>query len=420
MTVSRGSDAIDRPYLALLASMTPADLKPHTRRGSALWGDGFLARFALIAPPSDQRIELQDFPEGKRIIPHAVLEPLRRWHERLGMPQVTLEEHINDKGERTGVFSATMEAFPLHCCTFGGGVRAAVSTYRRALHDLLQNAGDDNTDLDGNYARLPIKALRIAALLASLENNGCIELRHWARAQQITERWRANVHHLVAQLADEAPTRERTAEDRILAFLQRHGDWLTPRIVAQGIRGLSTSEIKAYLDRMRSVGLVEAQTTVHTTKYRALPVQVCRRVDRVDVLTQPKNVYTPSQDTPPVAAQNASGATSVDKTTPLSTPSTRLHVYASDAEKEPTPTLEPCVLEEAIQAFRSYGERGARTKLVYLGIWPEERLEAALDLGVTLGARVLHVPLERGVALQERVELRVDVELEVRSARLLA
>ncbi|CAA9265923.1 MAG: hypothetical protein AVDCRST_MAG93-2409, partial [uncultured Chloroflexia bacterium] len=186
VTVSRGSDLIERPYLALLASMTPADLRPHARKGSALWGDGFLARFALVTPPADLHVDLEDFPEGARLIPPAIVQPVRAWHERLGLPALSITERTNDKGEGTGCFDVDLTPAQPQRCVFGEGVRAAVSAYRRALHDILQ-AGGDNTDLDGNYTRLHAKALRVAMLLASLENGGRIELRHWARAQQIAE-----------------------------------------------------------------------------------------------------------------------------------------------------------------------------------------------------------------------------------------
>jgi len=41
------------------------------------------------------------------------------------------------------------------------------------------------TGLDGSYGRHHEKALRVAALSASWENDGKIELRHWAKAQEM-------------------------------------------------------------------------------------------------------------------------------------------------------------------------------------------------------------------------------------------
>jgi hypothetical protein len=60
-TIARGSDILDQPYLALLACLTPADLRPLARRGALLWNDGYLARFAFAVP--DDSVQGQaEFP----------------------------------------------------------------------------------------------------------------------------------------------------------------------------------------------------------------------------------------------------------------------------------------------------------------------------------------------------------------------
>jgi hypothetical protein len=263
-TVGRGSDLIERPYLALLASLTPADLQPHARKGAALWGDGFLARFALVAPPLDLHIPCQDFPEGQRIIPLSIVQPLQQWHHRLGIPNVSIVERLNDKGEATGVFDATVESLSPNRCTLGADVRQAINTYRRALRELRQAKGTDDTDLDGNYGRLHITALRIAMLLASLENGGQVELRHWARAQEIAERWRANVHYLVAQLATRESTKAQGLEDRILMYLGKGK--LTVRELKQNTHA-SYADVEAALAVLLQRKQVRAIKTRQTTYY---------------------------------------------------------------------------------------------------------------------------------------------------------
>jgi Protein of unknown function (DUF3987) len=47
-TIGRGLEDIIKPYLSLLATLTPADLKPFAHARSPLWGDGYFARFAFI------------------------------------------------------------------------------------------------------------------------------------------------------------------------------------------------------------------------------------------------------------------------------------------------------------------------------------------------------------------------------------
>jgi len=50
-TRTHGQEVIEKPYLALLANMTPADLRQHADKGNGFWRDGFWARFAFITPP---------------------------------------------------------------------------------------------------------------------------------------------------------------------------------------------------------------------------------------------------------------------------------------------------------------------------------------------------------------------------------
>jgi hypothetical protein len=40
-TISRGQDAVDKPYLTLLCNVTPMDLQPFAKKDSKLWRDGF-------------------------------------------------------------------------------------------------------------------------------------------------------------------------------------------------------------------------------------------------------------------------------------------------------------------------------------------------------------------------------------------
>jgi hypothetical protein len=290
-TVSRGSDFVERPYLALLASLTPADLQPHARKGAALWGDGFLARFALVAPPVGLHIPCQDFPDGQQVIPPTILQPLQRWHYQLGIPRVTIVERLNDKGEGTGLFDATVEEVQPKRCTVGAGVREAINTYRRALRELRQANCTNDTDLDGNYGRLHVKALRVAMLLASLENSGHIELQHWARGQEIAERWRANLHYLVAQLATREPTKARSLEDRILVRLSEGKQTL--RALTQYTHS-SYADVEAELAALIQREQVRAIPTRHTKYYEL--VGAINGVAPSHITAAPATPATPTPD----------------------------------------------------------------------------------------------------------------------------
>src|SRR5690606_7283382 len=115
-TIGRGNDEVQRPYLALLANLTPSDLRPYAKKGSALWGDGFWARFAFITPSPDTPRAAGEFPTGERIIPNELTKPLRDWNDCLGVPRVEIVESTNAKGEKTGTGTVEVENVPPKEC----------------------------------------------------------------------------------------------------------------------------------------------------------------------------------------------------------------------------------------------------------------------------------------------------------------
>jgi len=263
-TIGRGSVKVERPYLSLLALLTPADLAPFARRGAALWGDGFLARFALITPDgaNDNRAR---FPDSERIIPSTLLDPLRQWHSRLGMPNVEIEDITNDEGEPTGRKRAVVSEHAPQICTMEKGIADAFYNYHDGLLDLVRES--ERTELDGNYSRFAEKAMRMAILFASLENGNRIEMRHWARAQEIAERWRSNLHSLFEQVtARDEPGYKRTQEDRVIKCLRRHSPASAFEIGRY--TGLSTDEAETILKSLVEAGAVTPLQTNKTTKYQ--------------------------------------------------------------------------------------------------------------------------------------------------------
>lgn len=217
-SIGRGNEIIEHPYLALLANMTPDDLKPFARRGSALWGDGFMARFVLITPPIGERLR-DRFPKGERKIPDHILKPLAAWHSRLGLPKVSVESGKLENGEKPG---NQLERTPVQPAVLDipKETEDAFNNYDDALLDILQSGSITNNDLDGNYARLAEKALRVAALLASLDGKDSITLEYWARAQGIAETWRVGLHRLYNQINMPGQSQASENEERILSIIQ--------------------------------------------------------------------------------------------------------------------------------------------------------------------------------------------------------
>jgi hypothetical protein len=270
-SIGRGTDIVPGPYIALLANMTPADLQKSAGRGNAMWGDGFWARFALVAPPMGANPGRGRFPKAKRVIPAELITPLRAWHDRLRQHDVVVEDMRDDDGKLTGQKRAILTQTTFTPCTLEESVTEAFYAYHDALIDLLR--GGDNQDLDGNYSRFASKALRIATLLASLEDCEVVQEKHWARAQLITERWRGCLHSLYAQVNAPPPSKTAELEDKVVEIVHklysRTSEDPTAADVARYIRGESSKEIANVLDGLVYAGKLEdtGKTTRGTRRY---------------------------------------------------------------------------------------------------------------------------------------------------------
>jgi hypothetical protein len=268
-TIARGTEKIDRPYLALVANLTPADLRPVAKRGTQLWGDGFLARFAFVTPPADEALTTQ-FPKGRRPMPEDLTGPLLAWHRRLGVPRVEIEEQDSQDG-RPGGKLITIEPPEPRECVLTDPAWEALGNYNAALLDLLRES--DLHDLDGNYGRLHEKALRVAALLASFDGSDKIELKHWAKGQEVAERWRVYAHRLYTQLTQLDLSQDRESEDKILDAVRRwqgtekYQDGLTANEIARFVWGLGAGEVKGYADRLAGAGVLNRHKPGRAERY---------------------------------------------------------------------------------------------------------------------------------------------------------
>ncbi len=148
-------------------------------------------------------------------------------------------------------------------------IHQAYYSYHDGLLDLTST--NNNQDLDGNYARFAEKALRVAVLLASVSGSERVDMTHWARAQAITERWRAGLHELYKQLNAPEPTEDQEKEERVIDVIrQKHNP--TVREIAQTIR-LSAGEIGLIIRRLVDAGVLEEipTQTGRTSRYVLVP-----------------------------------------------------------------------------------------------------------------------------------------------------
>ncbi len=254
-TLARGGEPIEKPYLSLLGSMTPATIRDNAKAGAEFWGDGFWARFAfLVAPLRD--FKNASFSNEDLPIPDSLQRALRAWNRRLGVPEISIESRRDEHDRETGEYTITRGPLPEQACTITQGAYHAYDSYRVALRSLIPTL--HTQDLDGSYGRLPEIGMRIAILMASLENDNHIEQCHWAKAQELAEMLRRNLHELYAQVNLPEQESERR-EQELLAFLATRSEPLTAREMKQCCRAFKHtpySTLREALDSLAADGLV--------------------------------------------------------------------------------------------------------------------------------------------------------------------
>ncbi len=221
-TLQRGTEAIYNPYISVLGAMTPANLQIVAK------ADGFWARVSFVTAPSDQYIDAP-LSVGDIEIPHHLIEPLQEWHRRLGMPKVDIVLQRDKNNEiMEGKYSVIRSSeLPLHRCTMDIDAQDAWQHYRSELKAMLLSFL--HKDFHGSYDRLPTTALKMAMLMASLENDNHIEFRHWVRAQELAERLRRGLHELYRQV--NGGQQSNRLEQALLTQISRIGEPVNARII---------------------------------------------------------------------------------------------------------------------------------------------------------------------------------------------
>jgi hypothetical protein len=265
-TLGNGRQTVRRAYLTICGATTPAALKPHLSN-PAHWGNGLWARFILLTPTA--RAAWKFWPEAADI-PQALTSPLKT----LALEKLPLPKSDNWGGHEPPQ--------PL-TASLAPDVWEHWEAYARALEfELLAREGF-SPRLNPSYGRLATLAIKVATLLAAIDwamggksASLVIGLRHWARAQLITEHWRASLHRLI-----ELPDHEGRGDDldaRILHLLRNAPNGLTSREIAQALsmtRASERAEVNATLDLLKRDGLIEE---FERKGKRGPPAKACRVV----------------------------------------------------------------------------------------------------------------------------------------------
>jgi hypothetical protein len=265
-TIARGSEPVLQPYLALLGSMTPDNLKDQAKAGSDSWRDGFFGRFSFVVAPEATPETVKDCPLSAQALdfPPALLNSLKAWHHRLGTPECVLEEIQDTKTKKpTGRHRIHREPLPETDVELLHDAEDAFKAYRSALKQLSLSFGQK--DFYASYARLPETALRMAILMASLSNGNVINLRIWAKAQELAEILRRNLHDLYAQVnaVPEKPTFARSVEERIQAYIEKNQTSTEPdriptiRNLSRYIKHVDLKSLRSAVIDMKQAGILE-------------------------------------------------------------------------------------------------------------------------------------------------------------------
>ena len=260
-TLARGSEPIDKPYISLIGCATPSNFRDNNRKGTDLWRDGTYARFGFICPPEGLYLDIP-FQRGWIPVPADLVQGLRGWHDRLGERSIVLVQTPDKKGEGAGSYTVEeMERLPEQALSLSDDAYSLWTAYRSTIRGLARS--DSSEIFDSAYKRLAIRAVKIAALAASVEASPSIELRHMVMALRFSEKMRASFHRLYTLVFE--PRAQESAEEKILKLLMQKGP-----LTARDVRHYTNSDAPTTLKRLEALvreGEISATTQGRKTVY---------------------------------------------------------------------------------------------------------------------------------------------------------
>jgi uncharacterized protein DUF3987 len=248
-TTGRGRIIVSDTYLSFFGVATPYGMAEHfTNR--TLWETGLWSRFALMMPDS---VPPWQFLGDHIPMPGALLRRFREIFD-LFPPRAAQLIESDDSKKRYIHLMGTSDPTP---AILGPGVRAAWEAYAKATRYDLLLTGHIDKALYGSYGRFGTQAVKVAMLLATMDTEEIpvkVEVRHWVRAQQIVEGWRAGLHRI---WTEGVQTDEERDTDRILARLSEAGQkGLLARDIYRSLT-LKSSDANVMLGELEHAGQVE-------------------------------------------------------------------------------------------------------------------------------------------------------------------
>jgi Protein of unknown function (DUF3987) len=206
-----GLTIVENAALTILGVTTPDGLNMSITQAD--WANGLLIRFALITPEADYA-ERPSLPTSAAP-PDALIEGLRKLHEKLPMPQNS-EEGIQPPGKL---------ALRVDCWR-------EVQVYSEGLRGLCNPERENELDerLKGVYGRMHVQAFKLASLFAALDwmesdaEAPTVTLDNWQAGKAIAELWLASAHRLLDRLDHNGEAqREQSLQRRLQDAFYRAG-----------------------------------------------------------------------------------------------------------------------------------------------------------------------------------------------------
>ncbi len=206
-TIGRGRETVRFSYLTICGPTTPAAMRTHLKT-QELWGDGLFARFLFVTP---------DTPPIRAFYSDTAIETPPELAKHLNTLAFTYLPMPKDSGPGVVQSPPALQAdVPI-------SVFRKWDTYHEGIWQLLSKRAVPEK-LYACYGRLATTAIKIATLLAASDwasmaegNPLTIRPEHWARAQMMTEAYRASLHRLIDDASQPLADEDQEIADKVLS-----------------------------------------------------------------------------------------------------------------------------------------------------------------------------------------------------------
>jgi len=209
-----GKLIVYNPALSLIGATTPAMLSRYLTDSE--WESGLMARIIPLTPTEKEvKYVVSTYSPELTETMETLKARLTRIHNAFPTPPDWEVLYGSSEPVRLKTIDALLEPTVMN----------HFNAYSEAMHELTDPRRGLDERLRGNYGRLPVLAIKLALILTAMDwvEDGAkdqprISEGHWARAQMLSEEYRASAHRLLADLNVSQDVKN---EQKILDFIAR-------------------------------------------------------------------------------------------------------------------------------------------------------------------------------------------------------